>query len=276
MLMQTSESLDELKAKPWTSAYELQQIRRYKFGVPSLDALNPSGMLPGNLFLLQGNVNRKLLRLLITNLSIGLLTANEPAEVAFVDGANIFPYYEISAEARKRGYDPLVILDRIQVARAFNYHQITEIITNRLPALLKAKPDLKIVLIPQISSQYFSEEALQYLEYARLSPGEGSISELTYAVGTIKSLALEHNLIVIMTADSADNSQTKGLGGTYLSHSASTVIRIASSASSIKEYDIHFSLQKDPARPVTSLKHSHRKKKPVDNQMLINRYFKYW
>ena len=274
--MQTSESLDELKSKPWTSAYELQQIKRYKFGVPALDALNPSGMLPGNLFLLQGNVNRKLLRLLITNLSIGLLTANDPAELAFVDGANIFPYYEISTEARKRGYDPLVILDRIQLARAFNYHQITEIITNRLPALLKAKPDLKIILIPQISSQYFSKEALQYLEYARLSPGEGSISELTYAVGTIKSLALEHNLIVIMTADSADNSQTKGLGGTYLSHSASTVIRITSSASSIKEYDIHFSLQKDPARPVASLKHSHRQKRPVNNQMLINRYFKYW
>ena len=274
--MQTSESLDELKSKPWTSAYELQQIKRYKFGVPALDALNPSGMLPGNLFLLQGTVNRKLLRLLITNLSIGLLTANEPAEVAFVDGANIFPYYEISSEARKRGYDPLVILDRIQLARAFNYHQITEIITNRLPALLKAKPDLKIILIPQISSQYFSKEALQYLEYARLSPGEGSISELTYAVGTIKSLALEHNLIVIMTADSADNSQTKGLGGTYLSHSASTIIRITSSASSIKEYDIHFSLQKDPARPVASLKHSHRQKRPVNNQMLINRYFKYW
>jgi hypothetical protein len=276
MLMQTSESLEELKAKPWTSAYELQHSKRYKFGVLSLDALNPTGLVPGNLFLLQGSINRKLLRLLVTNLSIGLLTANEPAEIAFVDGANIFPYYEISTEARKRGYDPLVILDRIQLARAFNYHQITEIIVNRLPALLKAKPDLRIVLIPQISSQYLSKEALEYLEYARLTPGEGSISELTHAVGMLKSLALEHNLIVIMTADSADNSQTKGLGGTYLSHSAATVIRITSSAGSTKDYDIHFSLQKDPARPVIQLKHSHRQKKPVNNQMLINRYFKYW
>ena len=274
--MQTRESLDELKAKPWTSAYELQQSKRYKFGVSAIDALNPLGMLPGNLFLLQGSINRKLLRLLITNLSIGLLTANEPAEIAFVDGANIFPYYEISTEARKRGYDPLVILDRIQLARAFNYHQITEIITNRLPALLRTKPDLRIILIPQISSQYLSKEALEYLEYARLSPGEESIPELTYAVGMLKSLALEHDLIVIMTADSADNSQTKGLGGTYLSHSASTVIRITSSAGSVKEYDMHFSLQKDPARPVIQLKHSHRQKRPTSNQMSINRYFKNW
>jgi len=273
--MQTSESLDELKSKPWTSAFELQQIKRYKFGLLALDALNPAGMLPGNLFLLQGNLSRKLLRLLITNLSIGLLSANEPAEVAFVDGANIFPYYEISTEARKRGYDPLVILDRIQLARAFNYHQVTEIITNRLPALLRAKPDLRIVLIPQISSQYLSDEALKYLEYAHLTLGEGSISELTHAVGLLKSLALEHNLIVIMTAASANNSQTKGLGGTYLSHSASTVIRMSSSTqNSVKEYDIHFTLQKDPARPVIQLTHSHRQKKPVNNQMLLNRYFK--
>jgi hypothetical protein len=272
-LMQTSESLDELKSKPWTSAYELQRTRRYKFGVLALDALNPAGLLPGNLFLLQGSINRKLLRLLVTNLSIGLLTANEPAEVAFVDGANIFPYYEISTESRKRGHDPLVILDRIQLARAFNYHQVTEIITNRLPALLKVKADLRIVLVPQISSQYLSKEALQYLEYARISPGEGSISELTHAVGLLKSLALEHDLVVIMTADSADKSHTKGLGGTYLSHSASTVIRMTSSVqSSAKEYDLHFSLQKDPARPVIQLTHSHRQKKPVNNQMLLSRY----
>jgi len=276
--MQTSESfdrLDELKSKPWTSAYELQHIERYKFGVLSLDALNPTGMLPGNLFLLQGNLSRKLLRLLVTNLSIGLLTANEPAEVAFVDGANIFPYYEISTEARRRGYDPLTILDRIQLARAFNYHQVTEIITNRLPALLRAKPDLKIVLIPQISSQYLSDEALKYLEYAHLSLGEGSISELTHAVGLLKSLALEHNLIVIMTADSADKSKQKALGGTYLSHSASTIIRMSSSAhKSVKEYNIHFSLMKDPARPVIQLTHSHRLKKPGNNQMLIDRYLR--
>ena len=107
-----------------------------------------------------------------------------------------------------------------------------------------------------------------------MTPGQGSISELTHTVGLLKSLALEHNLVVIMTADSADNSHTKGLGGTYLSHSASTVIRMTSSIqSSAKDYDIHFSLQKDPARPPVQLTHSHRQKKPVNNQTLLNRYW---
>ena len=267
----SNESLEEKKTTPWTSAYELHGIKRYKFGLLALDALVPTGLLPGNLFLIQGNISRKMLRLLITNLSIGLLTANESAEVAFIDGANIFPYYEISTEARKRGHDPLVILDRIQLARAFNYHQVTEIITNRLPALLKAKSDLRIVLIPQISTQYLSKEASQYLEYARLSPSESSIPELTYAVGFLKSLALKYNLIVIMTAASADKSQTKALGGTYLSHSASTVIRMSSTTQNSEEYHIHYSLQKDPARPVTQLTHSHLQKKPVNSQMSLNR-----
>ncbi len=261
-------------ASSWTSAWELQQEERYKSGLLALDALIPEGMLPGSLILLQGDINRKLLRHLVTKLSVGFLTTNEPAELAFVDGANLFPYYEIATEARRHGYDPLVILDRIQLSRAFNFHQMTEIITKRLPALLERKKQLRIVFVPQISSQYLSTEALQYLEYAKLSVAEGALSELTQAVGTLKSLALQHNLLVIMTAASATGSKTKGLGGTYLTHSASSVIRMTTSTqSSAKEYDIHFSLQKDPARPVIQLTHSHRQKKPANNQTLLNRYW---
>ena len=261
-------------ANLWTSAYELQHKMRYKSGFFALDALLPDGIVPGSLILIQGDVNRKLLRHLVTKVSIGLLTANDPAELAFIDGANLFPYYEIASEARRNGYDPLVILDRIQLSRAFNFHQMTEIITKRLPNLLRIKKHLKIVFVPQISSQYLSTEALQYLEYAKLTVAEGALSELTQAVGTLKSLALQHNLVIFMTAASATGSKTKGLGGTYLTHSASSVIRMASSAqSSAKEYDIRFSLQKDPARPVIQLTHSHRQKKPTTNQTLLNRYW---
>jgi hypothetical protein len=263
-----------IDANSWTSAYELQQRLRYKSGLLTLDALIPEGILPGSLILIQGDITRKLLRHLVTKLSIGLLTSNDHVELAFIDGANIFPYYEIASEARRQSYDPLVILDRIQLSRAFNFHQITEIITKRLPNLLEVKNQLKIVFVPQISSQYLSTESLEYLEYAKLSVAEGALSELTQTVGALKSLALQHNLLVIMTASSATGSKTKALGGTYLTHSASSVIRMTSSTeSSAKEYDVHFTLQKDPARPVIQLTHSHRQKKPVNSQTLINRYW---
>jgi RecA/RadA recombinase len=262
-----------IDANLWTSAYKLQQQVRYKSGLLALDALIPD-MMPGSLILLQGDIPRKLLRQLVTKISIGLLTVNDPSELAFIDGENLFPYYDIASEARRNGYDPLTILDRIQLSRAFNFHQLTEIITKRLPNLLEVKNQLKIVLVPQISSLYLSTEALEYLEYANLSPAEGALSELTQAVGTLKSLALQHNLVVIMTAASATGSKTKGLGGTYLTHSASSVIRMTSLAgSSAKEYDIQFSLQKDPARPVVQLTHSHRQKTPVNSQTLLNRYW---
>ncbi|MHA1995981.1 MAG: hypothetical protein ACW97Z_15700 [Candidatus Hodarchaeales archaeon] len=261
-------------ASPWNSAWELQREKRYRSGLLALDALIPEGILPGSMILLQGDLDRKLLRHVVTQLSIGLLTTNDSAELAFVDGANLFPYYEIATEARRQGYDPLVILDRIQLSRAFNFHQMSEILTKRLPKLLEVKNHLKTILVPQISSQYLSTEALEYLEYAKLSVAEGALSELTQAVGTLKSLALRHNLVVIMTAASATGSKTRGLGGTYLTHSASSVIRMATSAhSTVKEYDIHFVLQKDPSRPVMQLNHSHRRKKPVNDQMLINRYW---
>jgi hypothetical protein len=212
---------------------------------------------------------------LVTKLTIGLLLANDQSELAFVDGANLFPYYELATETRKRGYDPLLILDRIQLARAFNFHQMTEIAIKRLPTLLKVKKQLDIILVPQISSQYLSTEALEYLEYANLTPAEGSLTELTQTVGKLKKLALQHDLLVVMTASSAEKSRTKGLGGTYLAHSASSDIRMtAVTGSTAKNYDIHFTLQKDPARPVIQLTHSHRQKKPVNGQTVLNRYWK--
>lgn len=271
-----------LTTSSWTSAWELQQATRYTFGLLSLDALFPDGILAGSLILLQGDVSRQLLRLLITKLTIGLLSANgpasDPAELAFVDGANLFPYYELATEARKQGYDPLVILDRIQLARAFNFHQMTEIVTKRLPNLItvkkQQKKSLRLVLVPQISSQYLSTEALQYLDYAHLTPAEGSLSELTQTVGTLKKLALQHDLLVVMTASSAEKSHTKGLGGTYLAHSATSEIRMtAVTGSTAKDYDIHFTLQKDPARPVIQLTHSHRDKEPTSGQTLLSRYW---
>ena len=270
-IKQPSQALTSIN---WTSAYQLQQASRYTFGLLPLDALFPDRLSPSSLILLQGDLSRSLLRLLVTKITIGLLLANDPAELAFVDGANLFPYYDLATEARKQGYDPLVILDRIQLARAFNFHQMTEIATKRLPDLLAAKKRLRLVLIPQISSQYLSTEALQYLEYAHLTPAEGALTELTQTVGTLKKLALQHELLVVMTASSAEKSCTKGLGGTYLAHSASSEVRMTAVAgSTAKNYDIHFTLQKDPARPVIQLTHSHRQKKPTRGQTLLKRYW---
>ncbi|UCE14986.1 MAG: hypothetical protein JSV04_07355 [Candidatus Heimdallarchaeota archaeon] len=211
-------------------------------------------LYPSSLTLIQGDLPHSLLRPLITQLTISLLINNPRVELAFVDGANLFPYYEISQEARKYGLDPLAILDRIQLSRAFNYHQMTEILFKKLPQLLETNP-IRVVLIPQISSLHLSKEALQYLEYDKLT-ATSSILELTQAVGRLKSLSLEYDLVGIMTAESAPHSNHKALGGTFLAHAATDIIRVTTTpGSNSTNYTLTLTVQK--GGPEIQVKLSH-------------------
>ena len=219
---------------------QLQQCLR--LGITHLD--DAFVLYPGSLILIQGDLPNSILRPFITQLTVALLTNNPLVDLAFVDGANLFPYFEISHEARKQGLDPLGILNRIQLSRAFNYHQMTEILYTKLPRLINTNPRIRIVLVPQISSLYLSKEALQYLEYDKLT-STSSILELTQAVGKLKSLSLQYDLVGITTAENAPHSNHKALGGTFLSHSATDVIRVAvTPGGSRHNYTLLFSVQK--------------------------------
>lgn len=262
----------ELNANSFTSAWDLRYQPRFRFGLPSLDELIGGGMPSGSLTLIQGDLPSSILRTLVTKLAVGLLLAND-IDIAFIDGANLFPYYEISLEVKKRGFDPLIILDRIQLARAFNYHQVTEILTNRLPQLLVENPRIRIIFVPQISSLYLSKEALQYLEYDKLTV-KSSLQELTQAVGKLKSLTLQHGLLGIMTAASAPLSRQKPLGGTFLAHSSNQIIRVvATSGVTKQDYKLIFNLQQDPAKPVAQVKLSSRTKDRGKQRMPL---MKFW
>ncbi len=269
MVLESSDR--ELNANSFTSAWDLRYQPRVRFGLPSLDELIGEGMPSGSLTLIQGDLPPSILRSLVTKLTVGLLMAND-IDLAFIDGANLFPYYEISQEVKKRGFDPLVILDRIQLARAFNYHQVTEILTNRLPQLLIENPRIRIVLVPQISSMHLSKEALQYLGYDKLTV-TSSLQELTQAVGKLKSLTLQHNFLGVMTAASAPSSQ-KPLGGTFLAHSANQIIRVVTTPSGTKkDYKLIFTLQQDPAKPVAQVKLSSRTKDRGKQRMPLTRFW---
>jgi hypothetical protein len=263
-----------LNSNSFTSAWDLQSQQRFKFGLEQLDELIPNGILTGSLTLIQGELPRYVLRRLITDLTVSLLLASS-RDIAFIDGANVFPFYEISVEAKKRGFDPIGILDRIQLARAFNFHQMTEILTKRLPQLLTIHPCVKIVLIPQISSQYLSQEALQYLQYDKLT-FTTSILELTSALGKLKSLVLRHDLLGIMTAESAPHSRHKALGGTYLAHCANQVIRAdVTPGKTRSEYDISYTLEQDPEMPRLHVIHETRNNHSNEHTIMpLNHFWK--
>lgn len=231
-----------------------QQLRQcLRLGIAHLDDVFVP--YPGSLALVQGDLPNSILRSFITQLTVSLLTSNPSVDIAFVDGANLFPYYEISLEAKKHGLDPLGILDRIQLSRAFNYHQMTEILYTKLPQLIDTNPRIRVILVPQISSLYLSKEALQYLEYDKLT-STSSILELTQAIGKLKSLSLRYDLVGITTAENAPHSNHKALGGTFLSHSATDVIRVTVTLGSNRQnYTLLFSVQK--GGPVVQVKLSY-------------------
>ncbi|MFW9854721.1 MAG: hypothetical protein ACFFFG_06655 [Candidatus Thorarchaeota archaeon] len=222
-----------------------------RFGITQLDELLVGALRPGSLVLFYGEWSRGSLRKFITQMTVSLLSSNPTVDIAFVDGANIFPYHDVSLEVRKQGYDPLKSLDRIQLARAFNYHQITEIVTKNLPQLIHERPTIRLIFVPQISSQYLSEEAAQYLAYAK-QPAIASLAELKTTVGKLKSLALQYDLAVITTAEPAPHSRNKALGGTFIAHAATTVVRVSPDPARGRQVtNYRFFLQQDPAHPET-------------------------
>ncbi len=77
--------------------------------------------------------------------------------VFVVDAANRFDPYELVREGRKRGLPPDVVLQQVQVARAFTCHQLVQLVQEGLPAALAgAEPALVILLGP--CSLFYDEQ----------------------------------------------------------------------------------------------------------------------
>ncbi len=66
--------------------------------------------------------------------------------VLYVDGANAFDPYILSALAREAGPPPKAVLERLHLSRAFTCHQLETLIADRLPgAIAHYRPDLVVI-----------------------------------------------------------------------------------------------------------------------------------
>lgn len=185
----------------------------------------------------------------IRQLMIQLILHYYNEGVVFIDCTNVFPVTEVleATEEQMPDIDPQLPLRAVQVARAFNYHQATEVLTEALPRLCEegfrfttephywldpffdpptrhiATP--RLVIVAGLPDLYLSQEATQYLGYDGRSEWY-SILELQKAVGALKALAMRHNFVPIITASTAPKSYVKALGGSYLTHSAGVVASV--------------------------------------------------
>jgi len=77
--------------------------------------------------------------------------------VLVVDAANRFDPYQLVREGRRRGLVPDLVLNQVQVARAFTCHQLVQLVQEGLPAALaEVAPALVIVLGP--CSPFYDEQ----------------------------------------------------------------------------------------------------------------------
>jgi hypothetical protein len=66
--------------------------------------------------------------------------------VLYVDGANAFDPYILSALAREAGQPPKAVLQRLHLSRAFTCHQLETLIADRLPgAIAHFRPGLVVI-----------------------------------------------------------------------------------------------------------------------------------
>ena len=75
------------------------------------------------------------------------------SNVLFVDGGNVFDAYTISAQSIEHEADPEETLKRIHISRAFTYHQLSTLITEKLPHAID-ELKAKLVVVSDVTQLY--------------------------------------------------------------------------------------------------------------------------
>ena len=74
-------------------------------------------------------------------------------DVVFVDGGNLFDPYYISDRSVEHGLDTEKVLERLHISRAFTHHQLTCLITDKLPSAIE-KFRAKLAVVSDITQLY--------------------------------------------------------------------------------------------------------------------------
>lgn len=119
-------------------------------GVEQLDRI--LGLRFGEFVALQGRPSLDLSFLLcvrsILPQPLGLNTS-----VIFVDGGNVFDPYAISAHSIEHELNPEMVLERIHISRAFTYHQLTSLLSEKLSTAMDAYA-AKLVIVLDMTQLY--------------------------------------------------------------------------------------------------------------------------
>ena len=134
--------------------------------------------------------------------------------VLYVDGANAFDPYILSALAREAGQPPKAVMQRLRLSRAFTCHQLETLIAERLPSAIAQYRPALVVLSGW--SHLFHDENVPTREAFRL---------LQNTARRIRSLAESGQPILATHPEEPATPRLRSLGE-VLVHAADGVVRL--------------------------------------------------
>lgn len=113
------------------------------------------------------------------------------SDVIFVDGDNTFDPYLISEYSVEHELHPENSLERIHISRAFTYHQLASLITEKLPAALK-QFHAKLVIVSNITQLYCDPDV-------RNEDKQEALRIFEKTVKFLRSLAEDEHALIVAT-----------------------------------------------------------------------------
>jgi hypothetical protein len=220
------------------SGFEEEQKRAELPILPSgdrtFDELLGGGFRKDFVYLLYGD-KKTLSDILLTTIVTSYRDQDYSQKVAFVDAVNRFNPYHISKLAVSHRLSPSKVLESILISRAFTWHQVVELLENRLSQL----ENIKIVMISGITQLWPNYE-------------QTSFQELLMAINGVKQTLHKLDPLLIITAPLNPHSTFKPVGGHNLTHFGQVLVLITSE----ERYD-EYQLIQHPSRPEIILKRHH-------------------
>ena len=200
------------------------------FNISNIDELFP-GFAEGDFTAFYGSPTVLSLSLLLAlraqlPFQLGGLETN----VIFIDGGNTFKLYEVSRIAQLNQLNPMQVLERIHISRAFTVYQLTLLILEKLKETVN-KLDSKLVIISDAASLFLDEGI----------PKREAFEVFNQLIFYLSDFAEENQLIVMATYLPHYNSRRNSFFKAALCGKANTVLSVKPS-----KYEQRLILEKHP------------------------------
>lgn len=204
---------------------ELTRYPPLKSGNKYIDELLDGGLRSGLIHLFIGN--RKINTDILMRTAVmafmprtkGGLGIETTGKVVYIDAENRFSPYFLSQLALSKSLSPQQILQKIYIARAFQWTQMVELVEEKLPQM----KDVQLVLISGLTSMF---QPVNDRKGKEGTLNQRSFDELKAAIHGIKTAVKQSNPIVVITVPKHEHSIHKPFGGKILSHFGCVTVEI--------------------------------------------------